>query len=245
MAGDLAPLAVVAAGLLSFLSPCVLPLVPPYLAFLAGESLADLAEAPHTNPQLRRHAVRTALCFVAGFSLIFIAMGAGASLIGTVLRTYSDTLAKISGVVILGMGLHFLGVFRLAILAREKRVTLPKPPGLVGAFIMGLAFAFGWTPCIGPVLAGVLTLASAEESVVRGALLLALYSAGLGIPFLLAAFAMAPFARFSAHVKTRMVWIERAMGGLLVLTGLAFLTGSMGQVGFWLLEAFPILGRLG
>jgi cytochrome c-type biogenesis protein len=143
------------------------------------------------------------------------------------------------------MGLHFLGVFRLALLYREKRLEVARPAGPLGAYVMGLAFAFGWTPCIGPVLAGVLAVAGAEASVTRGMALLAVYSAGLGIPFLLAALFMGRLVGFMQRMKTRMHLVEKAMGGALVLTGIAFLTGGMATAAYWLLETFPALAKLG
>ncbi|MCZ8181563.1 MAG: cytochrome c biogenesis protein CcdA [Beijerinckiaceae bacterium] len=233
------------AGLLSFLSPCVLPLVPPYLCYLAGTSVSELSRAGEIDRGLRRHALLAALFFVLGFSTVFIALGAGASLVGALLRAYAHILAQVAGVAIILMGLHFLGVFRLGIMAREARMEVEKPAGFLGAFVMGLAFAFGWTPCIGPVLAGVLAVAGSESSVARGAGLLAIYSAGLGVPFLLAAFMMGPFLRFLQKFRAHIGKVEKVMGVLLVLTGLAFLTGSFSQFGFYLLEAFPALGKLG
>lgn len=233
------------AGLLSFLSPCVLPLVPPYLCYLAGTSVSDLSARESIDGALRRRVVFAALFFVLGFSTVFIALGAGASLIGAVLRLYAHILAQVAGVAIIIMGLHFLGVFRLAFLAREARVEIEKPAGFGGAYVMGLAFAFGWTPCIGPVLAGVLAVAGSEATVWRGAGLLAVYSAGLGVPFLLAAFAMGPFLRFLKRFRANLGLIEKAMGVLLVITGILFLTGTISQFGFYLLEAFPVLGKLG
>jgi cytochrome c-type biogenesis protein len=143
------------------------------------------------------------------------------------------------------MGLHFLGLTPIALLMREKRMTIPKPVGLWGAYVMGLAFAFGWTPCIGPILAAILAVAASEATVARGAGLLAVYSLGLGIPFMLAAFAIEPAAAFLARFRSHLALVEKAMGGLLVLTGIAFLTGFLSQASFWLLEAFPALGRIG
>lgn len=242
--------AIALAGLLSFLSPCVLPLVPPYLCYLAGTSVSELAKAGEANTGegnagLRRHALVAALCFVFGFSVVFIALGAGASLIGGILRAYSHVLSQIAGLVIIAMGLHFLGLFRIGFLAQEARLQVDRPAGPLGAFLMGMAFAFGWTPCIGPVLAGVLAVAGSEGTVTRGAGLLAVYSAGLGVPFLLAAFMMGPFLRFLQRFRAHIGKVEKAMGVLLVLTGIAFLTGSLSQFGFYLLEAFPALGKLG
>jgi cytochrome c-type biogenesis protein len=245
MTAELTLPAIALAGLLSFLSPCVLPLVPPYLCYLAGTSVSELSRAGAVDAGLRRHALISALFFVLGFSVVFVALGAGASLIGAVLRAYSHILSQVAGVAIILMGLHFLGVFRFAFLQREARVEVSQPGGPFGAFIMGLAFAFGWTPCIGPVLAGVLAVAGSEASVTRGAGLLAVYSLGLGVPFLLAAFAMGPFLRFLQRFRAHIGAVEKAMGVLLVLTGIAFLTGSISQFGFYLLEAFPALGKLG
>ncbi|MBF9233423.1 cytochrome c biogenesis CcdA family protein [Microvirga alba] len=229
-------------GLISFLSPCVLPLVPPYLSFLAGTTFDRLNAG---DGAVRRRAILAALLFVAGFSTVFVALGATASALGQVIRQYLDVLSTIAGLAIIVMGLHFLGVFRIGFLYREARFNVDRPVGLWGAYVMGLAFAFGWTPCIGPVLAAILAVAGSETSVARGALLLAAYSLGLGIPFLLAAFAMKPFVALLKRVRSRFGVIEKAMGVLLILTGIAFLTGWITNMSFWLLEAFPALGRLG
>ena len=244
MTSDITLLAALFAGLVSFLSPCVLPLVPPYLVYLAGASLERLAEAD-TAPGMRRRAVPAALLFVGGFSTVFVALGASASVIGAVIRAYSAELSIIAGIIIIVMGLHFLGAFRIGVLLREKRMEMSKPVGLWGAYVMGLAFAFGWTPCIGPILAAILAVAASEQTVARGAGLLAVYSLGLGIPFLLAAFAIEPFAAFLARFRRHLAKVERIMGGLLVLTGVAFLTGFVSRASFWLLEAFPALGNIG
>lgn len=245
MSSELSLPVIFLAGLLSFLSPCVLPLVPPYLCYLAGTGVSDLARAGEAGAMPRRRALGVAFFFVLGFSAVFVALGAGASLIGAVLRAYSHILAQVAGVAIVVMGLHFLGLFRIGFLMREARMEAGDRSGLGGAFVMGLAFAFGWTPCIGPVLAGVLAVAGSEGSVARGAGLLAVYSAGLGVPFLAAALAMGPFLKFLARFRVHIGKVEKAMGVLLVITGLLFLTGSISQFGFYLLEMFPALGRLG
>lgn len=244
MSPDVPIVAALAAGALSFLSPCVLPLVPPYLAYLAGASVERFAGA-EPKPQVRREAVLAALLFVAGFSTVFIALGASASVIGGLLRAYSYELSMVAGAAIIAMGLHFLGVTRLAWLARERRLEIRKPVGLWGAYAMGLAFAFGWTPCIGPILAAILAVAASEATVAKGAGLLAVYSLGLGIPFVIAALAVKPFAAFLARFRHHLGKIEKVMGALLVLTGIAFLTGWITRFSFWLLEAFPALGRIG
>jgi len=237
-------LAALIAGMLSFLSPCVLPLVPPYLVYLTGASLERFADE-EAEPQVRRETIVAAVLFVLGFSTIFVSLGAGASVIGAVLRAYSGQLAIIAGFAIIVMGLHFLGLTPVAWLMREKRFAMAKPVGLWGAYLMGLAFALGWTPCIGPILATILAVAASEATVAKGAGLLAIYSLGLGMPFLLAAFAVEPFAAFLARFRTHLGLVEKAMGGLLVLTGVAFLTGTIADVSYWLLDMFPGLGRIG
>ena len=230
-------------GLISFLSPCVLPLVPPYLSFLAGTTFDRLQAGDDRS--VRRRAVLAALLFVAGFSTVFVLLGATASALGQVVRQYLTVLSTVAGLAIIAMGLHFLGVFRIGLLYREARFQVPRPVGLWGAYLMGLAFAFGWTPCIGPILAAILAVAGSETSVAKGAVLLGVYSAGLGLPFLLAAFAMKPFAAFMKRMRARFALVERTMGALLVLTGVAFLAGWLTDASFWLLETFPALGRLG
>ena len=244
MAADISIFAALIAGLVSFLSPCVLPLVPPYLVYLAGTSLERLADEDSQTGSTRQ-TVAAAVLFVAGFSTVFVALGASASLIGSLVRAYSGTLATIAGVAIIIMGLHFLGVFKIATLMREKRATIAKPVGLWGAYVMGLAFAFGWTPCIGPILAAILAVAATEQTVTRGATLLAVYSLGLGVPFILAAFAIQPFAAFLTRFRKHLLRVEQAMGVLLILTGVAFLTGTITTASYWLLEAFPALGTIG
>ena len=243
MATDVTLPAAALAGVLSFLSPCVLPLVPPYLTFIAGTTLEELSDEGVKGA--RRDVAISAILFVAGFSTVFVALGATASLFGQVIRAHLDVLSLLAGFVIIAMGLHFLGLFRFAFLYREKRVQVEKPVGLWGAYLMGLAFAFGWTPCIGPILAAILAVAGSEDTVSRGMVLLGVYSAGLGVPFLLAALAIEPFMAFIARFRHHFGKVERIVGGLLVLTGIGFLTGAMQSMSFWLLETFPILSRLG
>ncbi|MEX0589773.1 MAG: cytochrome c biogenesis protein CcdA [Xanthobacteraceae bacterium] len=232
------------AGLISFVSPCVLPLVPPYLCFLAGTTFEHVV-AREPSALVARREVTTAVVFVAGFSTVFVALGAGASAVGGLLRAYSDVLSIVAGIAILAMGLHFLGLFRLPFLHSTARLDVAKPVGLSGAYAMGLAFAFGWTPCIGPVLAAILAVAASESTVAKGAGLLAVYSFGLGIPFVLAAFAIGPFVKMLGRVRDRLYLVERVMGALLVLTGIAFLMGWVTQASYWLLETFPVLQTFG
>ena len=243
MASDVTLTAAAAAGLLSFLSPCVLPLVPPYLTFIAGTTIEELAEEGEATA--KRDVMIAAVLFVLGFSTVFVALGATASVFGQVIRQHLELLSALAGAAIILMGLHFLGVFRIAFLYREARVQVEKPVGLWGAYVMGLAFAFGWTPCIGPILAAILAVASSEDTVAKGAGLLAVYSAGLGLPFLLAALAMEPFVRFLKRFKAHFATVERVVGVLLVLTGVAFFTGGMQSASNWLLTTFPGLANLG
>ncbi|MDH7799818.1 MULTISPECIES: cytochrome c biogenesis protein CcdA [unclassified Beijerinckia] len=240
---DISLPAALIAGLLSFLSPCVLPLVPPYLTFIAGTTVEELAS--DRAGRTRRDVLLAAVLFVLGFSTVFVGLGATASLFGQLIRQYFGLLSALAGVAIIAMGLHFLGVWRLALLYREARLEVRKPVGLWGAYVMGLAFAFGWTPCIGPILAAILTIAGAEGTAGHGALLLAVYSAGLGIPFLIAAFAIEPFMEFLGRFKRHLGTVEKVVGVLLIVTGVAFLTGSMQAVSFWLLDVFPGLATFG
>ncbi|MDA9548808.1 cytochrome C biogenesis protein [Bradyrhizobium sp. CCBAU 45321] len=232
------------AGLVSFLSPCVLPLVPPYLVYLTGATIEHV-ESDEPVAASKRAIMMSALLFVLGFSTIFVALGASASLIGGLIRAWSAELSILAGIVIIIMGLHFLGLTRIGFLMREGRLPISKPVGLWGAYIMGLAFAFGWTPCIGPILAAILSVAAAEATVTRGAGLLAVYSAGLGIPFLIAALMIEQFSALFARMKGQLVNVERAMGVLMVLTGIGFLTGAVSNVSIWLLETFPVLQTIG
>jgi len=244
MIQDVSIPAALIAGLVSFLSPCVLPLVPPYLVYLTGATIEHVANE-ETPSSSRRAVMISAILFVLGFSTVFVALGASASLIGNLIRAWSAELSIVAGLVIIVMGLHFLGLTRIGLLMREGRLPIPKPVGLWGAYIMGLAFAFGWTPCIGPILAAILSVAAAQATVAKGAGLLAIYSAGLGIPFLIAAFMVEQFAALFARMKRHLARVEHAMGVLLVLTGIGFLTGSISSVSIWLLETFPSLQNFG
>lgn len=232
-------------GILSFASPCVLPLVPPYLTFLAGLSLEELTAERPTGAQAGR-VFLAALAFVLGFTLVFAAMGATASFTGKFLALYARPLSMLAGAIIIIMGLHFMGVFRIGLLYREARVHLEKkPPGMFGAFVIGLAFAFGWTPCVGPALAALLFVAGTEDTVWQGVGLLVAYALGIGVPFLLAAAFAGPFMKFMVRFRQHLGRVEKTMGGLLVITGILFMTGGINTIGFWLLETFPSLGQQG
>ncbi|MCV0426083.1 MAG: cytochrome c biogenesis protein CcdA [Roseibium sp.] len=246
MIQDVTIIGAVLAGVLSFVSPCVLPLVPPYLGFLAGVSLEQLTGEDKDKHDASRKVFFSALVFVLGFSTVFVLLGATASFLGQFIRGYLDYLGYIAGAVVIVMGLHFLGVFRIGLLYREARVHVDKKPaGPLGAYLIGLAFGFGWTPCVGPILAAILFVAGTEDTVGKGALLLSAYAIGLGIPFLIAALFAGPFLKFMARFRKHMGAVEKTMGGVLVLTGVMFLTGQMAVFSYWLLETFPALQVIG
>ena len=230
------------AGLLSFLSPCVLPLVPSYLSFVTGMTLDDLQESAD-----RTHVLTHALLFVSGFTLIFMVLGASASFLGQFAQAYDVWLTRIGGTLIIVLGLHLLGVFRISALLREKRVHLSdKPAGFLGTLVVGAAFGAGWTPCIGPVLGAILTLAGTRETVWSGVWLLFAYSVGLAVPFLLAALALDRFLATFGRFRGWIPWMERAAGGLLVAFGILLATGSFTLLSGWLASLTPgfILERI-
>ncbi len=229
-----------AAGVLSFLSPCVLPIVPPYVAYMGGIQLSEAGIAA------RHRTVVPALFFVLGLSTVFLFLGFTFSWIGQFFLGNQILLARIAGAVIILFGLHFLGVIRIPFLNYEARLDAGDRGGSAfGAYILGLAFAFGWTPCIGPILGAILGLAASEASVARGTTLLAAYAVGLGVPFLLVALFLDRAQGVMGRLKRHMGVIEKAMGLLLVAVGLAMLTGAFSAFSFWLLETFPALATLG
>jgi len=234
------------AGLLSFMSPCVLPLVPPYLCFIGGVSLSEMTDKAGPPPGANRRVFISALAFVLGFTMVFVLFGATASFLGQLLADNMLWIRRVAGVLIIIMGVHFLGIVKIPLLYREARFHGPaKPIGLFGAFLMGLAFAFGWTPCVGPVLAAILMVAGSEDSVTRGILLLATYATGIGLPFLIAAVTIGPFLRLMPGIRKYMGAIEKGIGVLLIITGVLFLTGRVADIAYWLLETFPALGKVG
>jgi cytochrome c-type biogenesis protein len=240
---DVGLLAAFGAGIISFLSPCILPLVPSYLCFLAGASLDTLIKNPGlaTNSRL----IGRAIAFVLGFSAVFMALGASASGFGQLVSEHLTVLTRIAGFIVILLGLHMLGLFRFAFLLRQARLEPRQPVSLMGAFIVGLAFGFGWTPCVGPVLASILLLAGTQGTVGEGAALLAAYAAGMGAPLIAAALFIGPFVRWLARFGRHLGIIEKAMGLALIVTGLLILSGSMPAIGGWLLEMMPVLGRIG
>ena len=229
------------AGVISFLSPCVLPIVPPYLAYMSGISLS---EATDNNKAVS--VFLPAVFFVLGLSTVFLILGFTASALGTVFLSYQDILITISGLLVMGFGLHFLVILRIGFLEREARFDASSQNGSAfGAYVLGLAFAFGWTPCIGPQLASILTLAASEGSVARGTTLLGVYALGLGVPFLLVALFLSRLSATLTWLKRHMQIIERLMGLLLWTIGLMMLTGGFADFSFWILDTFPSLANLG
>ena len=234
-----AMLVALAAGVLSFLSPCVLPIVPPYLAYMGGISMGEMTG----QGAARRRVILPALFFVLGLSTIFMLLGFTASAFGSFVLNNQLLLARISGAVVIFFGLHFLGVFRIPLLDREMRMDAGEQGGsALGAYVLGLAFAFGWTPCIGPQLGAILSLAAQEGSMERGTLLLGVYALGLGLPFLLAAVFIERSMTLMTKLKRHMKLIERLMGGLLIVVGLALVTGAFTDFSYWMLETYEFLG---
>jgi cytochrome c-type biogenesis protein len=233
-------------GLLSFLSPCVLPIVPGYLSFISGVNLAEVRDG-QVSAALTRRVALTGLFFVLGFSTVFVALGAAASLVvGALLLEHKRELAIFGGVVILVLGVHTMGLLRIPWLLTQRRANVKQRPlGLAGAYVVGLAFAFGWTPCIGPILAGIIALAAERETVSAGVALLAVYSAGLGIPFLVAAFAVRGFFSAFARLKRYLRVFEIASGVLLVGIGLLLMTNRLAVLANWFGRLVPFLQKLG
>ena len=239
-AGSLGILIAFSAGLLSFLSPCVLPLVPSYVTFITGMTLEDLQ---HT----RRETLLHAILFVCGFSLIFLALGAGATVFGQIMLRYRDWISRIGGVLIIVFGLHMLGAFNVGFLARDTRLHLAnKPIGYLGTLVVGIAFGAGWSPCIGPILGSILTMAANEADLQRGLVLLAAYSAGLAVPFLVAAVMVEKFLEVFAKLRHQMVWVNRIAGAMLILVGVLMVSNRFTMLATWLQDFTPefILDRI-
>ena len=240
MSDQITLVAAFAAGFLSFISPCVLPLIPGYVSFISGLSLDEMRGTAAAAAS-RRQVIVTSLAFVLGFSLVFIALGASASAIGRFLMDKLPLLGKIAGGIIIVFGLHTMGVFRIAALETEKRVhTQRKPAGPLGALLVGIAFAFGWTPCIGPILGGILVVAGSRETVREGVMLLAVYSLGLGIPFLLTSVAINQFFSVTARIRKYYHTIEMVSGALLVTIGVLIFTGQLTVITRYLQPYLPV-----
>ncbi len=231
------------AGLLSFLSPCILPIVPFYLSYLAGVGMNQISENSDISPAVRRRAFLAALCFAAGVITIFMALGATASLFGQVVREWFDVLRWVAAAIIIAMGLHFLGVIRIGILYRQMRADAGDTSNLsyVGAYVIGLAFAFGWTPCVGPVLAAILFMAGGSGTAGQGAFLLFAYGLGMTLPFVIAALFIGPFMRWMKKFRKHLGTIEKIMGVLLIVFGVLIGTNSINYIAQWMLEVAPDL----
>ncbi|MEQ8746732.1 cytochrome c biogenesis protein CcdA [Pyruvatibacter sp.] len=255
--GSITYLAAFAGGLISFLSPCVLPLVPAYLSYMAGTTFEALQE---NDDAVTRRTVIGAAGFVLGFSTVFVALGATASVISPLILANKVMIGYIAGAVIVILGLHYMGLFRIALLDREMRMmpaTLggpadgaaadPPSPAMqaLAPYGIGLAFGFGWTPCIGPILATILSIAASRDDLAYGVSLLSVYSLGLGLPFMMAALGVRTFLAFSQRFRKHMHKVEIAAGVLLVGTGLLIFFGSLETIAYWLIDLFPVLGRLG
>jgi cytochrome c-type biogenesis protein len=234
---------VLLAGLLSFLSPCVLPIVPGYLCFIAGTSLDKALDNQET---LRSNTLKYSISFVLGFSSIFVLMGASATYLSSLLYEYFDYLRIIGGIIIIIFGIHFTQIIQFSFLNSDTRIQIKNyKPGLVGSFIVGLSFAFGWTPCIGPILGSVLSVAAVSETISEGTFLLILYSAGLGIPFILAAYGIGTFLKFLSRIRKHIRTIEIFTGLLLILFGILILTNRIQELAFFFIKYFPFLTQIG
>jgi len=232
-------LAAFGAGLLSFISPCVLPIVPGYLSFISGVSIDELQKK---QSKAVYKVFLNSLFFVLGFSVVFIALGASATVVSGFLTDYMHIIGKVAGVVIIILGLHYIGLFKIKLLNYEKRFNMSdKKIGPLGAFFVGFAFAFGWTPCIGPILATILAIAAAEDTVWRGIILLLFYSAGLAIPFLLTALAFNAFISVSSKIKKHFRIVEIIGGVFLILVGLLIFTDSLSYLSGMFSQWFPWL----
>jgi cytochrome c-type biogenesis protein len=226
------------AGLISFLSPCVLPLIPGYISYISGSSLNELIEKKNVN-------IFPIILFTLGFSLVFISFGATASFLGSVILNNSYELRIASGIIIIIFSLHILGIINLNFLNYEKRIYTEKKSGIFSSILVGMAFGFGWTPCIGPILGSILALASTEQSLNRGILLLVFYSLGLAIPFILSGYLIQKFLVFSKNLKSKMNIILKSGGALLLITGILIITNQLQALGFYLLKYIPILQNIG
>ncbi len=229
------------AGIISFLSPCVLPLVPAYISFITGVSLEDLRKEDTGTKQTLK-AFLSSVFFVLGFTFVFVALGASATWLGQALLTKLPLFTKLAGVLIIVFGLHLMGIFKIPFLYKTKKFEGPaKAVSFLGAFVLGLSFAFGWTPCIGPILAGILTIASTEETLWKGIILLSVYSLGLGIPFLITSLALNQFFKLFMKIKQYFHAIEIVSGILLVLIGILIMTNKFSLITNKILDWFPFL----
>tara|TARA_B100001250_G_scaffold391935_1_gene393288 strand:+ start:843 stop:1550 length:708 start_codon:yes stop_codon:yes gene_type:complete len=227
-----------AAGLISFLSPCVLPLIPGYISYISGSSLNELLEKKNVN-------IFPIILFSAGFSIVFISFGATATLLGSVILSNSQELRIAAGIIIIIFSFHIMGIINLKFLNYEKKIYTERKTGYASSILVGMAFGFGWTPCIGPILGSILAIASVEESLNRGILLLFFYSLGLAIPFILAGYLIQKFMIFSKNLKSKMNIISKVGGTLLLITGLLMISNQLQILGFYLLKYIPFFQNIG
>ena len=244
---DVTILGALIAGLLSFLSPCILPIVPFYLSYLAGVGMNQISAGSEISGAVRLRAFLAACCFALGVITVFVGLGAAATGFGSLVREYFDVLRWIAAAIIIAMGLHFLGVVRIGILYRQFRADAGSTSnvGLLGAFVIGLAFAFGWTPCVGPVLAAILFTAAGQETADQGALLLFSYGLGMTLPFIAAALFIGPFMTWMARFRRHLGLVEKLMGALLILFGVLIATNSINIIAQWMLDYIPWFGTIG
>ncbi len=244
---DVSVIGALVAGLISFLSPCILPIVPFYLSYLAGVSMNQITSDAELTPAVRRRAVISAVFFAAGVITIFMGLGAGASAFGGLVREWFGVLRWFAAGIIILMGLHFLGVLKIGLLYRQFRADTGNTSNLsfVGAYFIGLAFAFGWTPCVGPVLAAILFTAAGQESAAEGAWLLFFYGFGMTFPFIVAAFFIGPFMKFMGRFRRHLGTVEKVMGVLLIIFGIMIATETVNYIGNWLLQTFPVFSKIG
>lgn len=235
------------AGLLSFLSPCILPIVPFYLTYLAGQSVHELEAAASVSSATRRRLLAAAVAFSLGLITVFVVLGLVSTSLGQLLRDYFDVLRWIAAVVVLVMGLQFLGVVQLQLLKRQigGQGAVQKTSSLMGAYVLGLAFAFGWTPCVGPILAAILFLAAGQDQITAGATLLTAYGLGMTLPFILAAAFVAPFLNWASAFRRYLPMVERIVGLSLVVFAMLIASDSVSVIAYWMLDLMPEFGRLG
>ncbi len=229
-------------GLISFISPCVLPIVPGYLSFISGYSFDEMTKS--ARPELFRKVTLNSILFVLGFSVIFVALGASATTIGQFLLQRLNLFSKIAGGIIIIFGLHMVGLFKIKFLNYEKKFHSNKKIGFLGSFVAGLAFAFGWTPCIGPVLAAILAIAAQQDTIGKGVVLLSVYSLGLGIPFLVTSLSINAFLRFFRKFNKYIRWVEVAGGVLLIVVGILIMTNNLTVLSGYFAKWFPFLNEL-
>ncbi len=235
------------AGLLSFLSPCILPIVPFYLSYLAGASINELSSGGDIDPQIRKKAFISSLFFAAGIILVFVGLGATATMFGQLVREYFNVLRWFAAAIIILMGLHFLGILRIGLLYRQLRLDteMPKKLSYAGSFVIGLAFAFGWTPCVGPVLAAILFTAAGQEAAQEGAMLLFFYGLGMTLPFVIAALFTKNFLNWAQRFRKHLGLVEKLMGLFLIIFGVLIATNSVSIIAQWMLENIPWFSAIG